>query len=45
MPDRARTTWNDLLRRFPSGSRAKDARDAIAELPVQTAAPAPPAPH
>jgi outer membrane protein assembly factor BamD len=43
MPDRARTTWNDLLRRFPSGSRAKDARSAIAELPAQPAAPAPPA--
>jgi len=45
MHDRARDTWNDLLRRFPSGTRAKDAKSALAELPPPGATKAPAGPH
>ncbi len=37
MPDRARTTWTDLVNRFPSSKRADDAKAALAALPPATA--------
>ena len=39
MPDRARTTWQQLIEKYPKHSRAGEAKSAISRLP--TAAPAP----
>jgi outer membrane protein assembly factor BamD len=41
MLDRARATWTDLVTRFPSSSRAGDAKAALAGLPVTSPAPPP----
>jgi len=47
MPDRARTTWQELTEKFPKSPRAIEARGAISALPRTSApgaAPMPPAP-
>jgi outer membrane protein assembly factor BamD len=41
MPDRARTTWQDLVDKFPKHARASDARGAIGRLPPPSTKPAP----
>lgn len=40
MPDRARTTWQELVTKFPKSPRAGEARVALAKLPAGSAAPA-----
>lgn len=46
MADRARTTWTDLVTRFPQSDKAGDAKAAIARLPATTASKdAPPLPQ
>ncbi len=41
MPDRARSTWQDLVDKYPKSGRASDARSAIRRLPPPSAKPAP----
>ena len=46
MPDRARSTWQELVEKHPQSSRAAEARTALASLPRgagPSAAPVPPA--
>lgn len=46
MPDRARTSWQELVDKFPQSSRASEARTALSGLPRgagPSAAPVPPA--
>jgi TolA-binding protein len=35
MPDRARTTWQELVSKYPKSDRASDARGALASLPAK----------
>lgn len=44
MPDRARTTWQELTDKFPKSSRAIEARAALSSLPRTSAPGAVPAP-
>ena len=32
MPDRARTTWSELVQKYPRSDRAGDAKSALASL-------------
>jgi outer membrane protein assembly factor BamD len=38
MPDRARTTWTELVEKHPRSGRAGDARSALASLPAKRSA-------
>lgn len=44
MPDRARTTWQELVTKYPQSSRAGEARSALGNLPAGASPPAVPAP-
>ncbi|MEZ4362540.1 MAG: outer membrane protein assembly factor BamD [Kofleriaceae bacterium] len=41
MPDRARTTWTELIQKHPNSPRAAEARGALAALPSGGPAPTP----